>query len=92
VHRCRMEGISKAIIGDLIGSKDGLSSERRYVVKLAGSVLGYLLKGQIRRGLAVCMGLAITTLSYVKTRRARARLQPATTMMPESSMRSSQPL
>ncbi len=84
VHRCRMEGTSKAVIGDLIGSKDGLSSERRYVVTLASSVLGYVVRGQFRRAMAVCLGLAITTVAYVKTKRARDRVQRS--MAGENSM------
>ena len=73
VHRCRMEGHSKAVISDLIGTQDGLASERRYVFTLAGSVLGYMVRADFGKAFAVCYGLGVTTFAYLKTKRARAR-------------------
>jgi glycosyltransferase involved in cell wall biosynthesis len=72
LHRCRMEGTSKAVIAGVTGTRDGLSSERRYVLTLARCVLGYAVTGEIGRAAVVCIGLATTALAYLQTRRARA--------------------
>ena len=72
VHRCRMEGYSKAVLADLAGAKDGLGSERHYVLTLARSVLRYLCTGKLGPVMAICAGLAITTSAYGRARRACA--------------------
>ena len=78
VRRCRMEGTAKAILTGLTGTKDGLGSERRYVVSLARSVLRELLssltgkRGAIGRAAAICAGVTITLFAYARTRLARA--------------------
>jgi GT2 family glycosyltransferase len=80
VDRCRGEGNSKAHVVGLVGSGDGLSSERSYVTSvlpraLAGALVA--LPRQPRaaalRAAAIVAGLAMTGLGYVETRwRGRA--------------------
>jgi GT2 family glycosyltransferase len=72
LHRCRMEGNSKAVLTGLAGAKDGLGSERRYVLTLARSVLRYICTRKLGRAMAICAGLAITTSAYGRARLARA--------------------
>jgi glycosyltransferase involved in cell wall biosynthesis len=72
VHRCRMEGTAKAVLTGLTGSRDGLGSERRYVLTLARSVLRYVCTGKLGRAMAICAGLAMTTSAYGRARLARA--------------------
>jgi glucosyl-dolichyl phosphate glucuronosyltransferase len=71
VHRCRMEGTAKAVLTGLTGSRDGLGSERRYVLTLARSVLRYVCTGKLGRAMAICAGLAMTTNAYGRARLAR---------------------
>lgn len=73
--RCWAEGISKALVTDTVGGKDGLSSERSYVARTLGR--GFLRglrdagRGE-RYGLARCgaivAGLAITTAGFLRGR------------------------
>jgi cellulose synthase/poly-beta-1,6-N-acetylglucosamine synthase-like glycosyltransferase len=70
VKRCRMEGSCKAIISGLAGSRDGLAAERRYVMNLAMAVLRYTVTGRIGRAASICIGLGITTTSFMSARRA----------------------
>jgi hypothetical protein len=72
LHRCRIEGNSKAVLTDLAGAKDGLGSERRYVLTLAQSVRRYICTVKLRRAMAICACLAITTSAYGRARLARA--------------------
>jgi glycosyltransferase involved in cell wall biosynthesis len=72
LRRCRMEGDSKAVLTDLAGSKDGLRSERRYVLILAQSILRYICTGKLGWVMAICVGLAITTITYGRARLAHA--------------------
>jgi glucosyl-dolichyl phosphate glucuronosyltransferase len=72
VHRCRMEGTAKAVLTGLTGSRDGLGSERRYMLTLARSVLYYICTGKLGRAMAICAGLVITTSAYGRARLARA--------------------
>ena len=72
VRRCRMEGTAKAVLTGLTGSRDGLGSERRYLLTLARSVLRCMMTGKIRRAAAICAGLAITASAYGRARLARA--------------------
>jgi cellulose synthase/poly-beta-1,6-N-acetylglucosamine synthase-like glycosyltransferase len=72
VRRCRIEGTAKAVLTGLMGSRDGLGSERRYVLTLARSVFHYICTGKTGRAAAICAGLAITTSAYGRARMARA--------------------
>jgi len=74
VHRCRMEGTAKAVLTGLTGSRDGLGSERRYVLTLARSILRYICTGKLGRAMAICAGLSITTSAYGRAVLARAML------------------
>lgn len=75
VDRCRAEGRSKAVLTTMVGSQDGLESERSYVRRtlpagfLAGlrDALGGDLGG-LRRAAAIALGLAATTFDYVRLR------------------------
>jgi cellulose synthase/poly-beta-1,6-N-acetylglucosamine synthase-like glycosyltransferase len=78
LHRCRMEGTSKAVLAGLAGTKDGLSSERLYVLTLGRSILGYAATGKIGQALAICVGLATTSIAY-----AQARARTANSRGPE---------
>ncbi len=73
VYRCRMEGTAKAVLTGLTGTKDGLGSERRYVLTLVGSVMRQIVAGNFRRAAAICAGFMITVFSYGCARLARAR-------------------
>ena len=78
LHRCRMEGSSKAVVTDLAGARDGLKSERRYVRTLAQSIIGYVAARDLGQAFAICIGLAVTTAAYGRARLARARLRSMT--------------
>lgn len=82
-RRCFAEGLSKAAVGALAGTRDGLSSERAYVAQTLPAAVARALGAAARRrdpaGLqragAVVAGLALTTAGYVA---GRARgVQPA---------------
>jgi GT2 family glycosyltransferase len=70
--RCALEGRSKAVLARLVGTNDGLSSERSYTLRTLpqGVVTGIadtLLRGEIAgimRSGAIITGFSITTLSY----------------------------
>lgn len=70
VRRCRKEGTAKAVIAGLTGTRDGLAAERRYVLTLVGTACRYALTGQIGRAAAICAGLSITTMTYIRARLA----------------------
>lgn len=70
VRRCCMEGTAKAVLSGLTGTRDGLSSERNYVVRMARSVLGYLAHGDFARAAVICSGALITAAAYARARRA----------------------
>ncbi len=70
--RCYSEGISKALVVELVGSSDGLSSERDYTFKTLP--MGFLrgLKDTLHgdfsglgRSGAIILGLGFTTLGYL---------------------------
>jgi glucosyl-dolichyl phosphate glucuronosyltransferase len=70
--RCYAEGLSKAAVSKLVGSSDALATERAYAVKTLGrAVLAQLRqvsrgdRAAIGRGLAIMLGLAITTAGYL---------------------------
>ncbi len=69
LRRCYNEGLSKALVADLVGADDALSSERDYTLKvLPRAVLRGLFCGNIAgvgRAAAVVIGLAVTTAGYV---------------------------
>jgi hypothetical protein len=71
--RCYAEGVSKGLVTRFVGARDGLSSERAYVLRtLPHGVLRGLAdrvsKGDLdgpRRAGAILAGLAITTAGYL---------------------------
>ena len=75
VERCRLEGGSKAVLVGLRGQRSGLASERRYVARVlplgALRELRAAVRGEpyaLKRAGAICAGLAITTLTYLRAR------------------------
>ncbi len=79
--RCYAEGHSKAVVSELVGSGDGLASERTYTFRVLPSgvirSLAYALThadiASVARALAICSGLATTTLGYLQGRRTVRR-------------------
>jgi GT2 family glycosyltransferase len=78
--RCYCEGLSKALVSRLVGTRDGLASERRYTFRtlplgvwqgLGDVVLRGDLWGAARAG-AILAGLTITTAGYVRGSISRA--------------------
>jgi glycosyltransferase involved in cell wall biosynthesis len=82
LHRCRMEGTSKAALAGLAGTKDGLGSERLYVLTLGRSVLEYAATGKLGQAFAICVGLATTSIAYAQAR-ARAVISQGPKMVSE---------
>ncbi len=77
-NRCYAEGLSKAVVSQLAGSSDGLSSERSYTLKtLPLGVINGLISGVKRdpagfsRAGAIVAGLLITTAGYIRGRLAK---------------------
>ncbi len=75
VDRCRAEGRSKAVLTGMVGSEDGLSSERSYVRRTLP--LGVLrgLRDTLRgdgggfgRAAMILLGLAATSADYLRVR------------------------
>lgn len=71
--RCYAEGLSKARVSRYVGARDGLSSERSYVLRtlpqgmlrnLAGALLHRDI-GALARAGAIAAGLALTSTGYV---------------------------
>jgi len=71
--RCYAEGLSKAIVAGYVGAKDGLASERAYILRtlpqgivqnLADALLRDDLTGLARAG-AIVLGLALTLAGYL---------------------------
>lgn len=89
--RCWAEGISKALVTGLVGGRDGLSSERAYVVRTLGRGVGRGLRDAVRgdrSGLArsgmIVAGLGITVAGFARGQlaawtdsRLRRRTAPA---------------
>jgi hypothetical protein len=78
LQRCYAEGLSKALVVQLVGQQSGLSSERAYTFRvlprgvLAGLLAGFTGRiGGFGRAAAIVTGLAATTLGY-----AIGRLRP----------------
>jgi glycosyltransferase involved in cell wall biosynthesis len=70
--RCYAEGLSKAAVSKLVGATDALATERAYAARTLGRAVLAELRRAIRgdrtaigRGLAIIVGLAITTAGYV---------------------------
>jgi len=69
--RCWGEGLSKATVARLAGRRRGLAAERRHAFRtLPAGALRALGDGAPRRAAAIVLGLAITTLGYVRGRAA----------------------
>jgi hypothetical protein len=70
--RCYAEGLSKATVAQFVGSKDGLSTERTYVIKTLGSgVMRGVLNGilhcdgmEFAQAGAIVAGLVCTVAGY----------------------------
>jgi glycosyltransferase involved in cell wall biosynthesis len=80
IDRCRAEGRSKAVLTGMVGSEDGLSSERSYVRRTLP--LGFLrdlgdaLRGDpggLGRAAMIVAGLAATTVDYLRVRSGIAK-------------------
>ncbi len=78
--RCWAEGLSKALVAEEVGAKDGLSSEWTYTLKTlpTGVLRGLVdtvrgdITGLLRSG-AIVAGLLITSAGYLRGRLARGR-------------------
>ena len=75
VDRCRAEGRSKAVLTGMVGSDDGLSSERSYVRRTLplGVLRGFrdALRGEaggLGRAAMIFLGLAATSVDYLRVR------------------------
>ncbi|HEY8601587.1 MAG TPA: glycosyltransferase family 2 protein [Thermomicrobiales bacterium] len=86
--RCYAEGLSKAHVAQLVGTNDGLSSERAYTMRvLPSGVLRNLNQGLRRdsagflRAGAIVAGFGITAVGYALAQ-ARIRLSRSRTMSP----------
>jgi GT2 family glycosyltransferase len=78
LRRCYSEGLSKALVSQLVGSSHALASERTYATRtlplgilrgLADSILGGRQRGSrssaVARSVAIVVGLCVTTTGYV---------------------------
>jgi len=73
ISRCYSEGISKARVTDFVGSKDGLSSERSYVLRTLSSGVWNNIRTSfsrreptiLLRAGSILVGLTITSLGYL---------------------------
>lgn len=92
VDRCRAEGRSKAVLTGMVGSDDGLSAERSYVRRtlplgvLRG--LGAALKGDgggLGRAAMIFVGLAATSVDYLRVRTGLAKPDETDTAHPGSN-------
>jgi glycosyltransferase involved in cell wall biosynthesis len=80
LDRCRAEGRSKAVLSGMVGSQDGLSSERSYVRRTLPSGffrdLGEAARGDFAgfgRAAMIVVGLAATTVDYLRVRTGIAK-------------------
>jgi glycosyltransferase involved in cell wall biosynthesis len=92
LDRCRAEGRSKAVLSGMVGSDDGLSSERTYVRRtlplgflrdLGGAAKGDA--GGLGRAAMIFVGLAATTLDYLRVRTGIAKPDEAEAAHPSSN-------
>lgn len=75
LQRCYAEGLSKALVSQLVGASSGLSSERTYTLQVLprGVIAGLrsALRGDLTglgRAAAIVAGLGMTTLGYLAGR------------------------
>ncbi len=81
VQRCYIEGLSKAELTDVVGSEDGLESERAYTLRVLPRGVGRGLRdavvrrdlGAARRAGAIVLGLACAAGGYSVGRIKRMR-------------------
>lgn len=80
LDRCRAEGRSKAVLSGMVGSQDGLSSERSYVRSTLPSGFfrgfGDAARGDfsgLGRAAMIVVGLAATTVDYLRVRTGIAK-------------------
>ena len=80
LDRCRAEGRSKAVLSGMVGTDDGLSSERTYVRRTLP--LGFFRglgdaargdAGGLGRAAMIFVGLAATTVDYLRVRTGVAK-------------------
>ena len=92
LDRCRAEGRSKAVLSGMVGSDDGLSSERTYVRRTLP--LGFLrdlgdaAKGDasgLGRAAMIFVGLAATTVDYLRVRSGLAKPDETEAAHPSSN-------
>jgi glycosyltransferase involved in cell wall biosynthesis len=84
--RCYAEGVSKALVSRLVGSKDGLAAERTHAfitlpkgaLRGIGDALFRRDLGGVGRAVAITAGLFITGLGYLRGRVARPALPTPT--------------
>jgi glycosyltransferase involved in cell wall biosynthesis len=81
--RCYSEGLSKALVAQFVGSKDGLASERTYTLRtLPQGVVRNVLHAfrrdfnGPRRAAAIIAGLGFTTVGYLKGKFSQRELAP----------------
>jgi glycosyltransferase involved in cell wall biosynthesis/GT2 family glycosyltransferase len=92
IDRCRAEGRSKAVLSGMVGTGDGLSSERTYVRRtLPFGVLrdlGAVFKGDFSgpsRAAMIVVGLAATTADYLRVRTGIAKPDDTASAHPSSN-------
>ncbi len=97
--RCYSEGLSKALIAQFVGSKDGLASERTYTFRtLPQGVLRGTADalrrdlGGLKRAAAIIGGLGFTTAGYLKGLISQRSLAPQAGHRTESSVPAELPL
>jgi GT2 family glycosyltransferase len=91
--RCYAEGLSKAVVARYVGAKDGLASERSYILHtLPVGVLRGIRDGIFHRDMAgflragaIIAGLLITTAGYITGTFSHIRL-PITTINQDTSL------
>jgi glycosyltransferase involved in cell wall biosynthesis len=88
--RCYAEGVSKALIGQYVGTTRSLASEKAYVLKtlpkgvwrgFTSVVLKFDPVG-LARAWAIVVGLSLTTFGYLSSRLAARRRQARHTVAP----------
>jgi glycosyltransferase involved in cell wall biosynthesis/GT2 family glycosyltransferase len=92
IDRCRAEGRSKAVLSGMVGTQDGLSSERSYVRRtLPLGVLrdlGAVFKGDpsgFSRAAMIVVGLAATSVDYLRVRTGVAKPDETEAAHPSSN-------
>lgn len=88
--RCYAEGLSKALVSRLVGTADGLSSERSHAFKTLPRAVWESVRmavtqrkpSYILRAGAIIVGLAITTLGYIRGTLSGHRIASDAPMLP----------